>query len=225
MFGWFRSAPTPPAEEQLRVTKALLGYPPYAPPDWDRNPDSFGEGCKIYKEFFLDSRETRLQALGGFFAKFDVLLNLDDTGLMAVSAWLPQYADLLVDDLEDDNVKDAYEYYAVPWIERLTGLNPIFDLGIYYAECLWHRRTKLEWIVYRGPESGVAVHLISGLPGGKSFDPIRFMYVECRNIRNSKRLKQKRIPLHDDPSFLKHDSFYRRVLSQTPPGRRSRKRQ
>jgi hypothetical protein len=139
---------------------------------------------------------------------------------MAVSAWLPRWADLLVNDF-DDAVWNAYHDFEIPWTDTLSGLNVIFDFGIYYAECLWTRRTKLEWIVGRGPDG--AIHFIKGLPGGKLFDPFHFMYLECRNIRAAKTAKQKRLPHSDDPWLLRSESFCRHVLANAPAGRRSRK--
>lgn len=221
MFGWFRRAPARPTEDQLRLREALEEYPQYAPPAWNPDPNFYAQAGQDYREFFFASREARLKALGGFQARFGVSSNLDDTGLMAVSAWLPRYADLFVDHLDDDHVRDAYERFASPWTGTLAGLNPIFD---HYAECLWYRRTKLKWIVVRSPDWGTAVHSISGLPGGSGFDPINWMYIECRNIRNSKKRKQQRFPLSDDPTFLRSDRFYRHVISHCPPGRRSMKR-
>src|ERR1700761_8629760 len=87
MFGWLRRAPPPPTEEQLRMTEALVGYAPYAPPEW--HPESDVAASKDYREFFLREKDTRLQALGAFLANFDVSMDLEDAGLMAVSAWLP----------------------------------------------------------------------------------------------------------------------------------------
>jgi hypothetical protein len=175
-----------------------------------------------YREYFLGSMQARLEALREFLANFDVSLSLDDAGLMAASTWLPQWADLLVHDFDDQAVRDAYTRFAVPWTGTLSGLNVIFDLGIYYAECLWSRRTKLQWIaVVRGPEG--ATHFIQGLPGGKWFNPIHFMYWDCRDIGKAKIAKQKRLPCSDDPQLLKSDCFYRIVLANAPPGRRSRK--
>jgi hypothetical protein len=175
-----------------------------------------------YREHFLGSTQARLEALREFLANFDVSLSSDDAGLMAVSTWLPHWADLLVDDLDDQAVRDAYNRFTVPWTGTLSGLNVIFDLGIYYAECLWSRRTKLEWVVVvRGPEG--ARHLIKGLPGGKWFDPIHFMHRECSNIGKAKIAKQKRLPYSDDPWLLRSESFCRHLLAKAPPGRRSRK--
>jgi hypothetical protein len=155
MFRWFRRSSPPPTEQQLRVRQALAAYPPYMPPKWNGDPDSFVEASNEYREFFLGSRERRLEAFRSFLANFDVSLKLDDDGLLAVSNWLPQYADLLIDDLDGDLVQDAYQGFTLPWTETLSGLNPIFDLGVYYAECLWYRRKKLEWIVYRAPDRGL----------------------------------------------------------------------
>ena len=223
MFGWFRRASAAPKEEQLRVAEALVSYPPYTPPAWkaDPNPEAMRAASFQYRDHFLACREARLEALRAFLANFDVSLNTDDTGLMAVSTWLPHWADLLISGLDDQAGWSGYCRFEVPWTGTLSGLNVIFDLGIYYAECLWTRRTKLEWLVVRGPDG--AVHVIKGLPGAKLFDPFNFMYWECRNIRAAKSAKRKRLPHSDNPFFLRSDSFFRHVVANAPPGRRSRK--
>lgn len=220
MFGWFRLGLRTPSEEQRQVARALSDYPPYAPPEWDAGPDvqSQGDASRKYQEYFFSSRQARLEALSAFLARFDVQLNLGDAGLMAVSSWLPRYADLLVDDFDDDTTRNAYACFAPSWTGRLSGLNPIFDLGIYYAEGVWARRTKLKWTVVRTSDSGWSTHFIWGLPDGKPFDPISWMYAECRNIRVAKR-----VPYSDNSRFLRTDGFYRHLLSNAPSGRRSRK--
>lgn len=53
-------------------------------------------------------------ALTALLASFDVSLNLDDAGLMAVSAWLPQWGDLLINDFRDETVRNAYRRLKVP---------------------------------------------------------------------------------------------------------------
>lgn len=222
MFGWLRRAPPPPTEQQRKVTRALADYPPYSPPEWNPNKKSLRDANMEYREYFFDSRPARLEALRAFLAQFDVTLNPDDAGIMAVSTWLPQYADLLVENLDDDAVRDGYRGFTTPWTGALGGLNPIFDLGVYYAECLWLRRTRLKWLVTRGPQRQVSGHAISGLPGGKLFDPINWMYSECRNIRNLKAYVRKRILTSDNPGLLRSDAFSRHVLSNAPPGRRRR---
>jgi hypothetical protein len=127
MFGWFRRAPKAPTDEQLRVTQALVNCPPYAPPEWNPDPEFLRDANVAYQEYFFTSRQARLDARRDFFAKFDVALNLEDAGIMAVSTWLPQYADLLV-DFDDDAVHDAYREFTAPWTGVLSGLNPIFDV-------------------------------------------------------------------------------------------------
>lgn len=235
MFGWFRRAPAAPTDEQLRVAEALVGYPPYSPPKWNLNPEFLRDANEAswleflraaneaYRDYFFASKNLRLHALREFFAKFGVCLNLDDAGLMAVSTWLPKHADLLLDDFNNDAVRDAYREFANPWIGAWSGLNPIFDLGIYYAECVWLRRTKLKWIVMRGPDRGGAVHFISGLPGGNPFDPMGWTYDHCRNVWVSRRAIKKRQPFSENAWELRSESFCRHVLSQAPPGRRSLK--
>lgn len=223
MFGWLRRAAPPPTEQQLAMAQALAGYPPYSPPEWkpDPDPESMRAAALQYREYFLGVREARVDSLRDFLAKFDVPLSLDDAGLMAVSAWLPHWADLLVVDFDDRTVWDTYLRFKVPWTGTLGGLNVIFDLGIYYAECLWFRRTRLEWIVDRGPQG--PVHIIKGLPGGKGFDPFSFVFWHCRDIGQAKLTKQKGLPYSDDTWLLKTDSIHRHLLSNAPSGRRSRK--
>ena len=187
-----------------------------------QTPNSMRAASAQYREYFLGSRQARLEALREFLANFDVSLSLDDAGLVAVSAWLPHWADLLVDEFEDSNV---YFRLEIPWTGRFGGLNVVFDLGIYYAECLWARRTKLEWIVGRGADvHGIvlATHLIKGLPGDKLFDPFHFMFRECWHIRKAKLKRQSGMPYSDDPWVLNPESFSRHLLAQAPPGRRSR---
>ncbi|WP_076866515.1 hypothetical protein [Bradyrhizobium mercantei] len=224
MFGWLRRAPAPPTEQQRQVWQALSEYPPYAPPEWDLDTKSLRDANVEYQKYFFDSKPLRLEALRAFLAKFDIALGFDDAGIRAVSAWMPQYADLLVRNLGDHFTNEAYWGFSVPWTGALAGLNPIFDLGIYHAECLWSRRTKLKWIVARGPQKEVSTHFISGLPGtGKLFCPMTWTYVHCSNIRNSKELARKRFPGAAASLDLKGDTLYRHILSKTPPGRRSRR--
>ena len=228
MLDWFRRVPAAPTEEQLRVTQALVGYPPYAPPKWepDPNPEAMRAASIQYRDYFLGGTQARLDALRAFLANFQVSLNLDDASLIAISTWLPRWADLLVSDFDDPAVRNAYHRFEAPWSGELCGLNVVFDLGIYYAECVWIRRTGLKWVVVRGPDG--ATHSIYGLPGGKPFNPIHFMYWECQDIRKAKLPKPKwhRYFIeqhHYEPHILKSDSFSRHVLSKAPPGRRSRK--
>jgi hypothetical protein len=220
MFAWLRRAPPAPTKQQRQLALALAEYPPYAPPDWNPDTKSFHDANVEYEEYFFGSRQMRLDALRAFLGKFDVALGLDDVGLMAISAWMPVYADLLLPNLDDDAVEDAYRSFTPSWMGTLSGLNPIFDLGVYYAECLWSRRTKLKWLIVRGPDGPGVTHFISGLFGGRLFDPFHWTYVECRNIRNAKRAIRKRIPHTNLP---KSDHLFLRIQGQAPPtGRRAK---
>src|ERR1044072_3125676 len=123
MFGWLRRAPSPRMEQRSRVSNALADYPPYTPPAWWPT-DSIEHAA--YERFFLANREHRLEALRTFLAKFNVSADLGDAGLMAVSAWCPLYADLLVDGLESDNVWAAYHQFEAAWVGPLLRLTPRF---------------------------------------------------------------------------------------------------
>jgi hypothetical protein len=221
MFGWLRRTPPAQTEQQRQLALALVDYPPYSPPDWNPDTASLHDANLEYREYFFGSRQMRLDSLRIFLAKFDVALNLDDAGLMAVSAWMPVYGDLLLPDSDDDSVEDAYRGFTASWTEALSGLNPIFDLGVYYAECLWARRTRLKWLIVRGPEGPWTTHFISGLFGGRFFDPIHWTYGECRKIRDAKRMMSKRVPYAE--GFLRSDHLFRCIHAQAPSaGRRAK---
>ena len=183
MFRWLRRGPRRRAEQKQRVLDALAGYPPYEPPEWNPDTKSLLEANVEYKDYFFANRDRRIEALRTFLAKFDVASNFDDAGLMAVSAWCPLYADLLVEGLNSDTVRSAYHGFEAPWSGTLLGLNPIFDLGIYYGECLLSRRSRLKWQPHRGPESNAAAHPIFGQRNRRPFDPINWMYTWCNNVR------------------------------------------
>jgi hypothetical protein len=89
MFDWLRRTPPPPTEQQRQMAQALAEYPPYAPPEWNPDTKSLRDANEEYREYFFGSRQSRLEALRAFLEGFDVVLNLDDAGIMAVSAWLP----------------------------------------------------------------------------------------------------------------------------------------
>jgi hypothetical protein len=214
MFGWPRRALRPPSEDKRRVLDALTGYPPYSPPVWDPG-RSFHESAAEYETFFLANKQMRIEALRVFLAKFGVALSADEDGLRAISAWCPRYADLLVDGLESDAVADAYRYFESPWTGPLLGLSPIFDLGIYSGECILSHNPKLKWEPVRAPESSSVTHnIIFGRRFGALFDPIRWMYTECRNIRAEKLARARRLRAHPGAGSLDEGWIFRKVESE-----------
>jgi hypothetical protein len=202
MFGWFRREPSHVTERRQRLADALAGYPPYEPPDWGPD-DKWGDAHWEYVRFFLDNRSRRLEALRAFLAKFGVDVTLKDSGIMAVSSWFPTYADLLVDDLRSDAVSDAYHEFAAPWAGRLLGLNTIFDIGVFFGECMLSRKPKMRWKPVRGPEAHCVTHFIWGQRGGRLFDPINYMYTACNNVRAEKLWRGK--------TFAAPDHLYRAI--------------
>jgi hypothetical protein len=209
MFGWLRRAPSPRMEQRNRVSDALAGYPPYTPPPWWPT-DSIEHAA--YTKFFLANREHRLEALRVFLAKFNVSPDLDDAGVMAVSAWCPLYADLLVDGLETDAVWSAYHRFEAGWVGPLLGLNAMFDLGVYCGECVLLRNRRLKWWLLRGPEHNVA-HRIVGQKYQHSFDPVRWMYAICKNVSNEKKWDEKKWGPRMD-GRTQEDYLYRYIHAQ-----------
>jgi hypothetical protein len=194
MFAWLHRKPAPASQDKRRVRDALAGYPPYDPPRWTSEDQPAQPIIDEYRAYFLDNRNRRVEALSRFLAKFDIALSLDDEGVKAVSAWLPTYADLLVDGLqqqESDDIWCAYHYFDPPWIGPLTGLNPIFDLGVYMGECMLSRNPRLKWMPMLAPEPNKgASHPIFGQRSGRPFDPINSTYTECKNIHFARVTKR-----------------------------------
>lgn len=209
MFGWLRRVPRPSSEDKRRVLDALTGYPPYSPPVRDPA-KSFKDSVTEYENFFLANTNGRIEALGAFLANFGVALSVDEGGLMAISAWCPRYADLLVDGLESDAVAGAYRYFEAPWTGHLLGLNLIFDLGIYLGECILSHDAKLKWQPVRAPDANSVTHnIIFGRRFFALFDPVRWMYTECNNIRADKLAKARRLPAYPATGFLREDAIFR----------------
>lgn len=196
MFAWLHRKPTPASEDERRVRDALAGYPLYDPPRWTSEDQPVRPIIDEYRAYFLDNRNRRVEALSRFLAKFDVALSVDDEGVRAVSAWCPAYADLLVDGLEhyyeNDAIWHAYHSFEAPWTGPLTGLNPIFDLGVYLGECMLSRNPRLKWMPLLDPELNKgASHPIFGQRSGRPFDPIKSTYTDCKNIHSARMAKRK----------------------------------
>lgn len=177
------------------VKEMLADYPPYRPP---HNANQVflspreGESNMLY---FFEQKSMRLKYLYQFLAKFGVEGDLDDRGLAAVSEWLPQYGGLLVNHLRSLPTMWAFYDFACPWTGAFHGLNAIFDLGIYFGECVIARNRRLRWDVrvydppHRRPVGRTQPILtgsgfnIEGLKSGRgALDPILDIRGTCGNI-------------------------------------------
>ena len=114
------------------MQQALADYPVYAPPPLRPELDLVTRGASIreYQDYFFSALPARREALRTLLLHFDVALSADDAGLAALSAWLPQWGDLLAHDYTDRELVNAYHRLDAPWTGRLRGLNVMFDLGI-----------------------------------------------------------------------------------------------
>jgi hypothetical protein len=162
IFGWSLRKSAHLTEQPQRVSEALLNYPPYEPPEWNPDTKSMGDANAEYRDFFLENRRHRLEALRQFLAKFNVDLDVTDSGIMAISTWLPTFGDVLVDELRSDAVRSAFHGFESPWVGPLIGLNAVFDLGIYVGECFLSRNSQLRWMPIRGAEPSYISHPIFG---------------------------------------------------------------
>src|SRR5262245_12430065 len=210
MFRWLRRDSRHRTYRLRHMSEALTNYPPYMPPAWNPGITSVHDASADYRRFFFANREGRIDALRMFLGTFNVVLNFDDNGVMAVSAWCPHYADALVEEMDTDGVRNAYDSFAAPWAGSLIGLNVIFDLGIYYGECLLARNPKLTWQPVRGPEPNNVAHPIFGQKNRRPFDPIKDAYRICCNIYNERKIS---VPPSAKIS-TKEDNLYHYILAR-----------
>jgi hypothetical protein len=146
MFGWLRKNSRHLTDLRRRMSQALADYPAYQPlhrqgPNCPRHlPDQeareFAARGRENFQYFTEQRPERLRALEAFLAKFDLVANLQNEGLAAVSGWLPGNCGALLPDLSRDETMQTFYRYLVPWEGSLRGLNAIFDLGIFFGECV-----------------------------------------------------------------------------------------
>ena len=201
------------------VRKALTDYPLFEPPHRGNLIQLPRDAFEENKWFFLENKAGRIHALSEFLRKFDVSLGLDDAGVAAVSAWLPDYGGLLAWRLWHPKVERAFFDFAGPWTGKLRGLNTIFDLGIYFGECLIARNPRLRWLIFGGagsatappPKTGSSMSgfLIEGWI--KGLDPIWLMHLECSNLQKIENVFYFSARRRAEMAFSQPDNFSRSV--------------
>jgi hypothetical protein len=204
MFGWLRREPARLIEHRSRTAHALTDYPIYEPP-YRQSPNflrhlsgkSDEESKRLLREFLergrenfvhlVDHRHERLTALRKFLTKFEVSMGTDDEGLAAVSAWLPHNCWALVANYRHTETHQKFFQHLEPWTGRWRGFNVIFDLGVFFGECITDRNPRLHWIYMPGAsEDGRANHTGYGIAGFRNrrddgLDPMGRIYRECAN--------------------------------------------
>ena len=209
MFGWLRRAPSRRAEQQREMASALADYPIYDPPhrqdrNWQRRPvgESYDEeDLRLMREFnargrenfsyFMNHRDERLTALGTFLAKLGVIMDLDETGLASVSAWLPGNCGALVADPREEETRQVFFQHLEPWTQQRRGLNVIFDLGVFFGECVIKRNQRLHWTCWPGASAIHTGHAIAGFKKKRHWlDPMGNIYYDCVNDENAIRRRQ-----------------------------------
>jgi len=197
------------------MLEALIDYPAYEPlhrqgPNSPRHlPDqevrAFAARGRENFSHFKEHRKERLGALKAFLAKFGVDMDLEDKGLAAVSAWLPGNCGALVADLGKDETMQIFYRHLMPWEGNLRGLNVIFDLGIFFGECVIVRNPRLHWINWPGAsEDGYATSSAYHIGGFRlrrdALDPMSAMLHlsgdderDLRNIATGQRVRADRL--------------------------------
>jgi len=177
-----------------RLRKALSHYPLFAPPH-SGNPAFLDfDAARENEGYLLEQRSNRIKALRDLLHVFDVELALEGPGLDAVSTWFPDHAALLVTGLRKNAVRQAFFRWRTPWVGRLRGHNVIFDLGLFFGECIIAKNPKCCWRGIVGaapgkpppPERDIGWTGI-GLEGSHRdpyFDPFAYVYTTCSNIQS-----------------------------------------
>jgi len=216
MLRWFRREPRYLVERRQFLSDAVADYPLYQPPH-RQGPNYLrsvqnqieDEHIRLFREFmaraeenfqfFLEQRPARLAALYAFLDKFGVKVGLDDTGLSAVSAWLPGNGCALIGDPRSEAVVQAFYQMQTPWTQSLRGFNVVFDLGVFLGEALIARQPRLHWKLLLGlsekGESATTGYALEGFlmkRNGNHIDPPERVFGECWNEVNTLRFRQPR---------------------------------
>jgi hypothetical protein len=215
MFGWLHKDSEHLVECRRRVSGALIDYPVYEPlhrqgPNCPKDLSSqevqefVARGRDNFSNF-EEHRNERLGALRAFLEKFGVDMGLEERGLAAVAAWLPGNCGALVANLRKEETIQIFFRHLVPWEGDLRGLNVIFDLGIFFGECVIFRNSGLHWINWPGiSEGGYATSSAYHIGGFRQrrdwLDPIHAMLYLCGD--DEKDIRDKTIGLRVDAGRL-----------------------
>ncbi|SHL38185.1 hypothetical protein SAMN05444159_5751 [Bradyrhizobium lablabi] len=198
-----------------RLRKALSDYPLFAPPHSKNSAFLDFDSAKENERYFFEHRPERIGALRDLLRAFDVELALEGPGLEAVSAWFPGHAALLVAGLRNKTVRQAFYRWRMPWTGRLRGLNTIFDLGLFFGECIIAKNPRCRWMGFIGaapgeplrPEvniGGIGID-IEGSRRKPYFDPFEYIYLTCSNIQSQDNLFSGLPPSPEmRPGYLAH---------------------
>lgn len=181
-----------------RVRSALANYPLYSPPHrqhpWFLDFDS----AKEDGQYFFEQRTERVRILSEFLRAFNVDLALEGPGLAAVSAWFAEYAGLAVPNLRSRAIRQAFYRMARPWTGRLRGFNAIFDLGLFFGECVIARNPGCYWHGFFGAAPGAPPRPVQDIGGmgivifgsrrKPCFDPFALVEVMCSNFQAFDRI-------------------------------------
>lgn len=198
-----------------RVRKALSNYPVLAPPHGKHSAFLDFDAAKENERFFFEHKQERIEALGDFLRAFDIDLALQGRGLDAVSAWFPGHAPLLVAGLRTKAVRQAFYGWRTPWVGRLRGLNTIFDLGLFFGECIIAKNPRCRWRGFMSAAPGEPPRPETDIGGSGIrvegsrlkyyIDPLRLIYTNCLNIQSYEDIfSGMPRPVEMNPDHLAH---------------------
>jgi hypothetical protein len=196
-----------------RVRRALADYPLFSPPHLQNSAFLDFQSAKENERYFFDHRTERMQALSQFMRTFGVEMAVDGPGLTAASAWIAGHAGLLVPNLNSRGVRQAFYRFARPWTGRRRGLNAVFDLGLFFGECIIAKNPKCYWRGFVGAAPGQPPRPVCdvgwtgiGIQGSRRkpfFDPFQLMENMCANLQSMHKVSLlTRDPAENDPGYV-----------------------
>lgn len=203
MFRWLSLEPAQLVARRQWMLKQLEGYPVWAPPHRQgpnatrlKNHEENLRQIRDFKrlsdenfEYFLRQRSDRIEALRVLLGGFNAIVATNDAGLEVVSDWFAVHSGTLVSNLRLPKARSVFFDLAEEWNDHWIGLNVIFDLGLFFGECIIARNARLFWelsigVMNEGP-SHHSGFVIGGFKSRKNvIDPIARSFRACLASEN-----------------------------------------
>ncbi|MCG5238121.1 hypothetical protein [Xanthobacter oligotrophicus] len=129
----------------LRMSRALVDYPIYAPPHLSRESELTDDEAQENFDYFMKMKNQRLQMfLDWMWRNFHVRLSFKPESIDQFDLWARCYNGTIVAE-EPYVISQSYQSYNPAWTGRFIGCNLIMDAGIYLGEYLIDKRPMIQW--------------------------------------------------------------------------------
>ncbi|MFG1299303.1 hypothetical protein V5F49_05855 [Xanthobacter sp. V3C-3] len=134
----------------MRMSRALVDYPIYAPPhlkcESDLTDDEAQENC----DYFMRVKDERLEIfLEWMWRNFRIRLSFKPESIDMFDRWAKFYNGSIVLDGQR-MIWRSYNDYDPAWTGRFIGCNLFLDAGIYLGEYLIYKRPTIRWGMDKG---------------------------------------------------------------------------